>query len=322
MKVLLTGPFGNIGINTLEELLAQGHEVTCFARNRRANVRTANRYKGRIRVAWGDICSKDDVRRATEGQEAIIHLAFIIPARISTSGISSEDRPEWSERINIGGTANLIDAAKMLPQPPIFVFSSTASVFGRTQDQPTPRTASDPVAATDHYTAHKIKCEEMIKSSGLPWIILRLCAALPIKIKMDSSVFDLSLDNRIEFLHTRDAGLACANAISCKEAIGKILLIGGGPSCQMTARDLVNSLTEGLGVGKLPSKAFATIPYCQDWVDTTESQRLLRFQRHTLEDYIEDMKKKLGLLRLPMHLFRPVARWYMVSQSPYYNKSK
>ena len=320
MKVLLTGSFGNIGTSTLEELLTQGHEVTCFDRKTRGNERIANRYKGRIRVVWGDICSKDDVRRATEGQEAIIHLAFLIPASLNSFGRTSEDIPELSERINIGGTSNLIEAAKMLPHPPIFVFTSTTMLFGRTQDRTAPRTISDPIVATDHYTSHKMKCEEMLKSSGLPWIILRCCASMPIKIKMDRTCFEIPPDNRIEFLHTKDAGIACANAISCKEAIGKILLLGGGASCQFIARDFLNKLTERLGVGRLPDEAFTTVPFCQDWVDTTESQRLLKFQQHTYEDYIEGMTKKLGLLRVPMRLIHPVPLWYMVNQSPYYKK--
>ena len=55
MRVLLAGPFGNIGKSTLDELLKQGHQVTCFARDRRENRKTAKKYGSQIRVVWGDL---------------------------------------------------------------------------------------------------------------------------------------------------------------------------------------------------------------------------------------------------------------------------
>jgi nucleoside-diphosphate-sugar epimerase len=112
-------------------------------------------------------------------QEAIVHLAFIVPSGSGSSGVSSEERPEWAEEINVGGAAKLLEAARALPKPPRLVFSSTTHIFGRTQDQPPPRRITDPVVVTDHYTDHKIRCEEMIKASGLQWILLRFCAVPP-----------------------------------------------------------------------------------------------------------------------------------------------
>jgi hypothetical protein len=158
----------------------------------------------------------------------------------------------------------------------------------------------------------------MIKSSSLEWIILRFCAVLPINVETDPQMFDVPLSDRIEFAHTRDVGLACANAVVCKDAIGKILLIGGGSRCQMHYRDMVRKALECFGLGMLPEKAFTTEPFCQDWVDSTESQRLLQFQRLTYDDWIEDTKAVLGFKRHLARIFRPLARWYLLRQSPYY----
>ena len=53
----------------------------------------------------------------------------------------------------------------------------------------------------------------MVKESGLTWTIFRLAAALPVRLVLDSDMFDVPLDNRIEFVHTRDVGLAIANGV-------------------------------------------------------------------------------------------------------------
>ena len=77
-----------------------------------------------------------------------------------------------------------------------------------------------------------------------------------------------------------------------------------------------------VGVGMLPAEAFATLPYSVDWLDTAESERLLHFQRRTLDDYIHDMLQTLGFRRLFIRLFRPLVRQALLRQSPYYRKAR
>jgi len=96
MKVLVTGPFGNIGKHTVDELISQGHQVRCFATDRKPNRKAAKKYGGQIETVWGDVRFPADVDKAVQDQEAVVHLAYVIPSTCSTSGISSEDRPEWA----------------------------------------------------------------------------------------------------------------------------------------------------------------------------------------------------------------------------------
>ena len=318
MHVLLTGPFGNVGESTIEELVKQGHKVRCFDIKTTRNEKIAGKYGGQIEVVWGNIRRRDDVAWAVRDQEAILHLCFIIPSTTSITGVSSEARPEWAREINVGGTANIISAAKSSPNRPRIVFSSSTHVFGHTQNQQPPRRVSDPVYVTDHYTDHKLKCEEMVRQSGLEWVNLRFCAVAPIRFIMNADMFDIPLQNRIEFVHTKDVGLACANAITCQRAVGRTLLIGGGPRCQMYWRDMAGRGLEAFGIGMLPDGAFTAKEFCQDWIDTDESQELLRYQQRTYEDYIEDLKRKVGFLRHLARIFRPAARWYLLRKSPYY----
>jgi nucleoside-diphosphate-sugar epimerase len=318
MRILVTGAFGNIGESTLQQLVKQGHETRCFDVKTQANEKVAKKYKDEVEVIWGDIRRFDDVVAAVDGQEAIVHLAFVIASDTSVTGISSEDDPEWAREINVGGTENIVKASEAQAKSPTIVFASSFNVFGLTQHLPPPRTASDPVHAVSHYTQHKIECEEMLKTASLDWVVLRFAVVSPLRMVPSADMFDPPLKNRMEFVHTRDVGLACANAVASEEAKGKILLIGGGPRCQTTYGDFLGKMLETMGLGRLPEKAFGTEPYGMDWLDTEESQRLLQYQHHTIDDYVDEMKSIVGYRRHLARIFRPIARWYLLRQSPYY----
>jgi UDP-glucose 4-epimerase len=317
MKVLVTGAFGNIGTSTVKELLRQGHLVRCFDLRNKANEQAARRLGGLVEVVWGDLRNPDDVAAAVAGQDVVIHLAFIIP-KLSATGVESEKRPDWAREINVGGTRNLLEAMRAQPRPPRLLFASSLHIYGRTQDLKPPRSVTDPLVPTDHYSRHKVECEKIVRASGLEWSIFRLAAALPISMKADPGMFDIPLDNRMEYCHTRDVGLAFANAVSCRDVWGKVLHIGGGARCQYYYRQIAQAILKGLGVGMLPDRAFATQPYATDWLDTAESQRLLAYQRHTLADYVQDMQRALGFRRHLARLFRPIVRAMLLAKSTYW----
>lgn len=317
MRVLLTGAFGNIGLHTLRELLAQGHTVRCFDVDNQVNRRQARRVPGRFEVAWGDLRQSKDVARAVRGQEAIVHLAFVIP-KLSMTGVGSEDRPDFAREVNVGGTLNLLAAAKARSQPPSFIFASSLHVYGRTQHLSPPRRVTDPVQPVEHYAWHKVACEEMVKSAGLRWAILRLGASMPIRLIVDAGVFDVPLDNRIEYVHGRDVALAMANTLRSEQGWGRTWHVGGGPACQFLYRDLATTVLDAFGVGMLPDWAFRTEPFGTDWLDTTESQQVLRFQRHTLEDYVADVQAALGPKRQAVIALRPLIRRHLLRLSPNY----
>jgi nucleoside-diphosphate-sugar epimerase len=321
MRVLVTGAFGNIGQSVLEALLDQGHTVRCFDLERRSNVGAAGSFQEQVEVMWGDLRRPGDVLKAVRDQEVVIHLAFIIP-KLSVTGFESEDHPDWAREINVGGTRNLIEAMEAQPRKPKLLFASSYHIYGRTHDQPPPRTISDPVQPIEHYAHHKVEVEEMVRSSALEWAILRLAAALPIAMKLDPGMFDIPLENRMEYVHTRDVGLAFANAVCNPGVWGRTLLIGGGPQCQYTYREISKMVLEGMGVGMLPERAFGSTPFPTDWLDTVESQRLLRYQRHSLNDYVQEMRARLGFRRHLLRMFRPLVRYVLLQRSAYYHASR
>lgn len=323
MRVLITGAFGNIGQSAIEEIIKQGDRVRCFDLKTKKNERIFRKlkklYRDNIEVFWGDITKIEDIEKALDGQEVVVHLAFIIP-KLSATGLESESVPDIAYKVNVLGTKNLINVMESLKSPRKIIFTSSVHVYGLTQHLNPPRKADDPVNPPEHYSKHKVECENLIRNSKLIWSIYRLAASLPINLKLDKGMFDVPLNNRMEYVHTKDVGYAIAKGVRSEEIWGKVLLIGGGPKCQYYYRDIVSKVLEGIGVGMLPEEAFSDIPFATDWMDTSESEAILHYQRRTIDDYVEDVKRALGYKIFFIKLFRPTVRYILLRRSPYYNR--
>ncbi len=317
MKVLVTGGLGNVGRSCLAELLNQGQEVTCFDLRTRANMKRARSFAGRVRFEWGDLRQAAEVAAAVRGQQVVAHTAFILPP-------ASDERPDLALAVNVGGTRSLIAAMKEQAPPPRIIFISSFSVYGRCQEGGPPRTAADPVQPMDNYNRHKVECEAMVRESGLDWTILRLGVVPPKSLGgFTPKMFDTPPGQRTEFVHPDDVGLAVANAAASSEVWGRILLIGGGQGSQLHFRDFAGGLMEAMGIGRLPDSAFAADACAfSDWMDTAESQRLLKYQRHSFQDFTGEIAASLGPLRLAFRLLSPLIRWWMLRQSPYYKAGR
>lgn len=321
MRVLLTGAFGNIGVSALEALLERQHRVRCFDIQTKTTEETAKRFGDAIEVVWGDLRDSEAVAEAVEDQNVVIHLGFIIP-KLSASGIESESAPDLAWDVNVRGTLNVLDALRAQPNPPRLVFASSYHVYGLTQDQPPPRTVDDPVRPVEHYARHKVACEWLVKASRLDWTILRFSATLPISLRLDPYMFEIPLANRMEFVHTRDVGVALANAVTNEEVWGKTLLIGGGPECQLTYREIVEGVMQTMGIGMLPEDAFGSEPFATDWVDSSESESLLQYQKRTFQDYLRDMRDLLGAKHILLRLFGPLVRLWLLRKSTFWRAKR
>jgi len=322
MKVLLTGALGNVGEYTLKSLLDEGHEVVAFELSTPSAQRRAKQLEDRVTLVWGDISDAPSVRAALDGVEAVVHLAGMVPPHV-------ERNIARSTKVNVGGTQTLIELMEASPTAKRLVFASSVGVFGDVQNREPPLRAGTPVSPTDEYGRQKVACENAIRASQLNWTILRLGAAVPTRILGSHydprAGFEISADARIEFIHPADAGLAFARAAGCAEAIGKVLYVGGGKRCQMIALPFYNTLMDPIGIGPVPAEAFvkAELPrFTGDWLDTEESQRLLRYQSRGLDELKEDLKSGLGPLVPLVRLMRPIATWFYVRSSPYWKVNR
>jgi UDP-glucose 4-epimerase len=135
MRALVTGGAGFIGSNLVDALLARGDEVAVvddLSTGKEANLEQALAGGARLHVA--DIRDGDAMRDllAQERPAVVFHLAAQIDVRVSV------ERPAHDARINIEGTVNLLEAAR-LAEVGRFVFSSTGgAIYGETDVVPTP----------------------------------------------------------------------------------------------------------------------------------------------------------------------------------------
>jgi nucleoside-diphosphate-sugar epimerase len=320
MRIFLTGAYGNVGFSTVKELLSRQHDVHTFDLPTRENQGKAQSVKtDHLTTHWGDIREKNTVYQAlqTAKPDVVIHLASIIPP-------TSDEHPELARGVNVDGTRHMIDGVQVLNPQPHFLLASTFDLYGRTLSQEPPRKTTDPISVSDDYTSHKYQAEEWIRESGLTWSIFRF-SNIPLMALRDPHpiMFEITLNTRTEVLHTEDAGLAIANGIESPEIWGKVWNIGGGKSCQVTHAQYVNELLIAMGLGvELPAEAFTTDEHWSltDWLDTTESQALLQYQRHSFEDIVKELAQIAGWKRYAAMAFKPIVRRNILKLSRYYNK--
>jgi nucleoside-diphosphate-sugar epimerase len=307
--VLVTGSFGNIGTCIVKTLLEHKYQVVAYDLKTPRTESVSKQFKSSITTYWGDITDTKSIQDVLkEDIDAVIHLAFVIPPL-------TEKNPDIAEKVNIKGTKNLIYALTQDTFQGPVVFTSSVSVFGITQHEPPPVTRDHHVIATDMYTAHKIECESMFKKSMLDWRILRYSAVLtrPDLSNKDqlSHVFQIPVTTRVEPVHVKDAAFATVNAL--KKASKKVFIIAGGPKAQtLWGTFLVKTLEPYIGAvspDALPAEKFLKTPYYLDWYDTTDSQKILHYQNHTLEDYIQDIYADLGMKRVFFKFLRPLIKW-------------
>ena len=317
MKILLTGPFGNVGLSTLQELLKRNHNVRVLDIKTKKNSRIAKKYKDQIEVCWGDIRNYKAVEKAVSGRDVIIHTAAIIPPL-------ADKKPKLAESVNVGGTSNIIEAMKNQLQKPKIIFTSSVAIYGDRLDNPLIRPTDPPNPnSDDEYAKQKLTCEGIIKDSGLKWAIFRLTYIVSInKLNMDPLMFEMPLDTCIEICDTRDVGYALANAVETDEVWGEILHIAGGERCRISYREYLNEMMDIFGIGAyfLPEEAFSKKGFHCGFMTTIKSQKLLNYQRYTLDDYFSDVRKKVAVSRLFIMMFRPIVRKYLLSKSDYYRK--
>lgn len=315
MRVLVTGAFGRLGQEGLTRLLSEGHSVTAFDVPNRRNRKIARSFQGRLSIVWGDIRRAEDITPAIADCDAILHNAGILAPL-------SELEPELAQAVNVGGLRTILDAMRRRANPPVIVFSSTLSVCGPRQPGGPPFTASDPAVGSDHYTSNKTECEQMLASSGLPFVIFRIGVSVGSKSASgDLSpdvfrvLFGINPDARCEWVHPEDVALAQVRAIETPRAIGKTLMIGGGEGCRLTFREFYEKMFDAAGVGRFPPEAYGTGPYYTEWMDTRESQSLLGYQRIRFDEFIAELRHQSRLTRPATRMLSPLIRRWMLRYS-------
>ncbi len=145
MNVLVTGGTGFVGPAVVRAIVEAGHEVRALARSPEAGAGAAALG---AELVVGDMTDAASLRPAAEGVDAIVHLVAI-----------RQGKPEEFQRIMVGGTRSLIEAAQAAGVKR-FVLMSALGTTDETKDE------------VPYYGA-KWEQERMLRDSGLEHVIFR-----------------------------------------------------------------------------------------------------------------------------------------------------
>ncbi|MGW0052245.1 NAD-dependent epimerase/dehydratase family protein [Nocardia nova] len=326
--ILVTGAFGLVGTALVRALAAEGVRVVATDLDIPANRRAARKSAGAgagVEVRWADLTVPHQVRDLLRSvrPRAIVHLAAIIPPVCYR-------RRGLARAVNVDATATLLDAAAELTASPRFVLASSIAVYGsrnphRSGELLTPDT---PVRPADLYGAHKAEAEQLVRSSGLEWVILRLGGVLTVEpmlgLHADMLAFEAALpaDGRINTVDVRDVA-AAFTAATVTPSVREVFLIGGDASHRLRQSDIGASIAAASGLPGAIPRGLDGNPdsdadwFATDWMDTGRSQEVLRFQHHSFPDMLAEIRSRTGRMRLLTRPFAPVMRWYLGRLSPY-----
>lgn len=303
MKIVLTGAFGRLGALVAEQALALGHELRCVDMETPATRKLARQFEAHCDIRFADLAATEDFSDLIGDARGVIHLAAMLPP-------ATELHPALAERVNVGATTRLIEAIAAAEAPPHLIYPSSVSVFARTEDRMRPRHTDDPVQGTDNYTRHKLAVERLLQRQHFPWTILRVGASVDARtLSADRGTFRQLLgapaDTPVEWVHPQDVALAMCRCLEVPEARGRILLIGGGPKCQVTQAQFLGTIVRALGL-RYPAAVHGDGYFYTHWMDTAASQALLQFQQHDLSDYEQEVAHRLRFARAALWPLRPL----------------
>ena len=282
MIILVTGGAGRLGYWTASQLTEAGHSVKAFdlPHVNWSHVETLPN----TTIHRGDITDPKNIEKTCRDAEAVVHLAAVLPP-------VSEANRELTQRVNLQGTLNILEAA---PPETSIVFASSIATYGVTHHETPPIKETHPQTPHNNYSESKIMAENAVKESGRPYAVLRLAPISVVDLLELPDEVAYRADQRVEFIVVEDAAQAIVKCLD--EGPGAAVYnVAGGPSWQMRGEEYLTRFYGALGVEVEPiyPESYTAV----DWYDTSRSRHLC-YQRtsfNTFEERLVALGEELGL---------------------------
>ncbi len=305
-KILLTGATGTMGQAGLREIHARKErfDITLLVRPSRKNRKLMESYSNcdNVRIVWGDLCNYDDVLRAVEGADYVLHVGGMVSP-------AADHYPKATLRVNTLAARNIVRAVKAQPDPDSVKVVYIGSV-AQTGDRQAPlhwARTGDPIAPSvfDYYAISKCLAERIFAESGLKyWVSLRQSGILYAGIlrNIDPIMFHVPIREVLEWATVEDSGRLLANI--CEEGVPedfwrKFYNIGSGAEYRLTNYRFEQLLLKN-SLGLLPEKLFASNMFAtrnfhgQWYLDSDRLEEILHFRANIpIEEYFAGLKKQL-----------------------------
>ncbi|MBA3589254.1 NAD-dependent epimerase/dehydratase family protein [Methylibium sp.] len=300
-KILVTGGAGLIGSTTIDLLLRKYDPARIvilddLVRGTLANVEHSLK-DPRLSFVQGDICDAGTVRRATEGMDAVIHLAAL---RITACAAD----PRRAMEVMCDGSFNVIDAAREAGVKKI-VAASSASIYGLAESFPT-REDHHPYNNQTWYGASKVMLEGLLRSYhamyGLPYAAMRYFNVYGPRMDLHGKYTEVLIrwmdriaagqpplilgdgTQSMDFVYIDDVASSNVLALLC-DATDEVFNVASGTETSLN--DLAAALLKVMGSNLEPEYGpeRGVNPVPRRLADTSKAERLLDFKaRVGLED--------------------------------------
>lgn len=167
-KVLLTGASGSMGGDAFKELLRRKgkYDIRLLLRPSKKNKKSFSKYEGQdgVEIVWGDISKMDDVLRAVNGVQHVLHVAALV------SPEADRDAP-LCNLCNRVGTENVVEAIKQQPgggDNITLVYVASIAMYGDRLPPVHWVKVGDPLKPSvgDYYSITKMFAERAVVESG------------------------------------------------------------------------------------------------------------------------------------------------------------
>jgi len=249
VNVLVTGATGSVGPAIVSGLLGAGHWVRTLS----LSGPPATAFPAGVEVLCGDVTDAAAVEAGVRGVEGVVHLAGLAHRTEAGKALDGE-----YERVNVGGTAIVVDMAQRAQVQRVVLFS-TIAVYG-----PTGAGSVDERAAPKPDTAYarsKLAAEEILlaarRADGRPLgTVLRMAAVYGGSVTGNYLRLARSLSrhrfvpvgngrNRRTLVYEDDAGAAAILALGSASAGGQVYNVTDGAF--HTLRDINHAICSALG---------------------------------------------------------------------------
>ena len=165
---LITGGAGFIGSNLARTLLRKGHKIIVFDNFSSGSINNLKDFKKQIKIVKGDVTNFKALLKTMKGVDYVYHHAALV------SVAESMAKPQETHKINLMGTSNVLEAARLCGVKKVLLASSSA-VYGNGRKMPYKE--DYPTDCRSPYAATKLMGEELLKtyykSYGLNTVIVR-----------------------------------------------------------------------------------------------------------------------------------------------------
>lgn len=259
--VLITGATGAVGPRVVHALDQAGFLIRSFS----VDTPASGMFPQSVEVLIGDVTDQAAVQSAMQGVDAVVHMA----ALLHIVNPPPELREKY-ERVNIGGTATVVEAAIKAGVKRVVLFS-TIAVYGPSEGRVL--NEMSPTHPDTFYAQTKCAAEQIVLNAkganGEPLgVVLRLGAVYGSRIKGNYERLTRALAvgkrgtrlchvplfpfipvgnglNRRTLVYDKDVGRAAALAVSHPAAAGRIFNVTDGGF--HTLNEIIESICSALG---------------------------------------------------------------------------